>query len=446
MDHRLEFLDQTALELMRVTGRRQLMQCIWVYEGPIDIEGLQRFHRNMAQSLGHRLIELSPLPFGRPRWVRPVGPPPPMLVAEQPVPREDLLAWADGLAAVPIDPVHGPAWQMVVQPFTDGSTAVCMLGSHVTGDGVGSLLVFYEAIVGTIRDPGYALAGSRTRAKAVRSDLCQAVCDLPQTARALGKAARLVRDSRAGILASLTARRTTSPDDDAVVQVPSTAVVVDSEQWSERARLLGGNAFTLMAGFTARFGERMARVRPSDGLVTLLMAVNLRESLDDDRALAMAFGKAVIDPASVIVDQTDARAEIRRARAAALSEPDPALGLMPLVPWLPRGAVRVLADLLFAYSEDLPVSCSNLGELVPQLADLDGTPATYLLTRSLDANVRLGDLRRSHGHLVAVSSQINGQVSICLEGYELGAENSRNRLRDVAEQTLADFGLTGRVD
>jgi len=446
MEHRLEFLDQTALELMRATGRRQLMQCVWVYDGPINVEGLERFHRNFTASGGHRLVEPSPLPFGRPRWVSPVGPPPPIMVADKSLPREDLLEWADSLASVPIDPVHGPAWQLVVQPFTDGSTAVCMLGSHVTGDGVGSMMVIYEAIVGQIRDPGYGLEGSRTRAEATMSDLRQAVRDLPLTARAVGSAVHLLRNSRADIVASLRARRPASPQDDPEVKVPSTAVFVDAEHWNQRARQLGGNAFTLVSAFTARFGEQMGRARASDGRVTLLMAFNLRESLDDVRALAMAFGKAVIDPEMVLTDQADARTEVRRARADALSTPDPALALMPLVPWLPRSAVKLLADLMFAYSDDLPVSCSNLGELVPQLALLDGTPADSMFLRSLDANVRLGDLRRSHGHLVAVSSQINGQVSICLEGYELGAENSRNRLRDVAEQTLADFGLTGRVD
>lgn len=77
-DHRLEFLDQAALELMRATGRNQLMQCVWVYEHSLNEEGLKRFHDNLYASLGSRLIERSPLPFGRPRWVRPAGSPAPI--------------------------------------------------------------------------------------------------------------------------------------------------------------------------------------------------------------------------------------------------------------------------------------------------------------------------------------------------------------------------------
>ena len=56
-DHRLEFLDQAALELMRATGRNQLMQCVWVYEHPLSDEGLKRFHHNLYASLGSRLID-----------------------------------------------------------------------------------------------------------------------------------------------------------------------------------------------------------------------------------------------------------------------------------------------------------------------------------------------------------------------------------------------------
>ena len=69
-EHRLSFMDETGLELMRATGRDQLIQCVWVYEHPIDMHGLERFHRNVAASCGNRLVERSPLLFGRPRWVR----------------------------------------------------------------------------------------------------------------------------------------------------------------------------------------------------------------------------------------------------------------------------------------------------------------------------------------------------------------------------------------
>jgi len=36
-------------------------------------------------------------------------------------------------------------------------------------------------------------------------------------------------------------------------------------------------------------------------------------------------------------------------------------------------------------------------------------------------------------------------VSISVEGYQLDAENSRERLRELAHRALDDFGLTGVI-
>jgi hypothetical protein len=92
------------------------------------------------------------------------------------------------------------------------------------------------------------------------------------------------------------------------------------------------------------------------------------------------------------------------------------------------------------------VSCSNLGDLPPDLAQVDGTAAEYVLIRALDTDVTMGELERSHGQLVVVSGRINGKISISVEAYELGAENSKERLRSVVTQTLGEFGLTGVIN
>jgi hypothetical protein len=120
--------------------------------------------------------------------------------------------------------------------------------------------------------------------------------------------------------------------------------------------------------------------------------------------------------------------------------------LLPLLPWLPHGAVKGVVDLLFSYSDDLPVSCSNLGELPPEIGCVDGTPADFVFLRGVDKNVTLGEMQRSHGQVVVVSSRINGRISISVEAYEFGAANTKAHLRDVATQTLAEFGLHGVID
>jgi hypothetical protein len=444
-EHRLEFFDQTAFELMRATGRGQLMQCVWVYEHAVDFEGLRRFHRNIADSLGGRRIERSPLPFGRPRWVQPVQAPSEIQINETPRPRDELMDWADELATLPIDPEHGPTWYLVVQPLTDGSTAISMVASHVIGDGTAAGLAIFEAVTGNVRDGGYDRPDSRPRRQALAADARQVLRDLPQTRRALATGAKLVWSKRRDFARSRKARlRGESLDE--IVHVPSVAAFVDIDEWDARAESLGGNSYSLLVGVTAKLAERLGRRRKSDGAVTLVIAINLRESLEDDRALAMAFANATVDPEKVTVDLTESRAVVRESRQLAKDQTDPAMELFPLMPWLPKAAVKGVAELLFSYSEDLPVSCSNLGDLPPQIAQVDGTTAEEVVLRALDQNVTRREIERSHGQLVVVSARLNGKVVISVEAYEIGAENTKQRLRELAEATLTEFGLTSVIE
>ena len=444
-EHRLEFFDQTAFELMRATGRGQLMQCVWVYEHPVDYEGLRRFHRNIADSLGGRRIERSPLPFGRPRWVQPSHAPSEIQINETPRPRDELMQWADELGTLPIDPEYGPTWYLVVQPLTDGSTAISMVASHVIGDGTAAGLAIFEAVTGNVRDGGYDRPGIRTRRQALAADARQVIRDLPATRKAVVQGAKLVYAKRKELAQSRKARASGTPADE-FVTVPSVAVVIDAAEWDARAESLGGNGYSLLVGITAKLAERLGRRRKSDGAVTLVIAINLRESLEDDRALAMAFANATVDPDKVTVDLTESRAVVRESRQTAKDQTDPAMELFPLMPWLPKAAVKGVAELLFSYSEDLPVSCSNLGDLPPQIAQVDGTTAEVVILRALDQNVTLQEMRRSHGQLVVVSARINGKVVISVEAYEIGAENSKERLRGLAEQTLTEFGLNAVIE
>lgn len=441
-EHRLEFLDQTALELHRVTGRGQLMQCVWIYDHPVNEEGLQRFHHNLYESLGGRLIERSPLPFGRPRWVRPVGPPPPIQRAEKSRPRSEVMDWADELGSLPIDPEDGPGWQLGVLPLDGGSTAVSIVASHVIGDGAGALMAVFEAVTGNIRDTGYEPRGARPPARAVLADLSRAVRDLPLSARTVVKAVKMLRDKRKEFARARAAQAHTSEGE--YVIVPSAAFQVDVADWDARAAALGGNSYSLLAGFAARLSEHIGRHR-ADGDVSLLIAINTRESLDDDRALAMAFASANVDPTKVTIDLTESRAAVREARQKAKVDVDPTRELLPLIPWLPKKAVKGIVDLMFSYSEDLPVSCSNLGDLPADLARVDGTLAESVFIRALDTNVTIGELQRSHGQLVVVSGRINGKISVSIEAYQLDAQNSRERLCAIVSTTLAEFGLDVEV-
>jgi hypothetical protein len=75
----------------------------------------------------------------------------------------------------------------------------------------------------------------------------------------------------------------------------------------------------------------------------------------------------------------------------------------------------------------------------------DGTDAEYTILRGVDQNVRLADLERAGGQLVVVAGHIGGRITIDIVGYQVGAENSKPRLRALAADTLAEFDLTGEI-
>src|ERR1700754_828997 len=137
MDNRLSFTDQLLFLGQRATGQELVMQAVWIYEHPVDLDGLRRFHHNFGYGLFGRRIERSPLPFGRHRWVSALGPQSELDIAESPRPRSELSDWADERAQLPIDPEGGSAWHVGVQPMTDGSAAVSLVLSHCLSDGLG---------------------------------------------------------------------------------------------------------------------------------------------------------------------------------------------------------------------------------------------------------------------------------------------------------------------
>jgi len=447
-EDRLAFIDQATYQLMRTTGRAQLMQCVWVYEHPVDFDEVRRFHRDFGYGLAGRRIERSPLPFGRHRWVSSEGPAADIDFAERARPRAELSDWADERAQLAVDPEWGPGWHLGVLPMTDGSTAVSVAGSHCLIDGVGALLTIVDAVKGNTRHLGYPAPKSRTRLRAMASDARHTVQGMPEVGRTLVAAAKLAyrhRDDFARPAAAQPLSISADDGEDTVV-MPAIAIYVDLDDWDACAQSLGGISYSLLAGFAAKFAERMGRVRADDGAVTLLIALSDRTSLDDTRANAMAFANVSLDPTSVTKDLSGSRVAIRQALKMSRDVPDETLQLLPLVPLVPKRALKHVVELFFGQADDLPVSCSNLGDIDPALGRLDGTDAEYVLLRGVDQHVSRQAIERIGGQLVVVGGRINGKISIGVVGYQPGAENTKTHLREVAAQTLAAFDLSGVID
>jgi hypothetical protein len=444
-DNRLELIDQATLLSMRATGRGQLMQMSWLYTHPVDFDGLKRFHQNLGYGLYGRRIERSPVPFGRHRWVSTPGPASDIDFAPHPRPRAELSDWIDERVQLPIDPETGPAWRLSVLPLTDGSTAISIVGSHCICDGGGALFTMACAANGVTEDFGYPPPRSRSRLRGALADTRQTVRDLPAITRAAAAVTKLVLASRRQTQAAQAPSTAAAlgPEYDREFIVPAVTIFVDIADWDARANALGGNSYSLLAGLAAKFAERIGR-READGSVTLLAAVSQR-TLEDTRANAMSLGKASVDPEPVTTDLSGIRAALKTAVAAVRESNDDLGPLLPVIPLIPERVMKRAAGALFGFG-NLPVACSNMGDLDASIGRPDGTQADYVYLRGVDRQMTRREHEQANGELVLVSGRIAGKVSVGVIAYQPGAENSKAALRELAAKTLAEFELTGVID
>lgn len=443
---RLAYIDQATFLSWRATGRAQLAQYVWVYPRMVDMDRLRRFHDDLGYGLAGRLIEPSTLPFGRHRWVAANGPAAPLDVAET-RPPDQLGTWIDERSQRPIDPVLGPGWHLGVLTMTDGATAVSLVVSHCLLDGGGSLRTLVDAVSGDRRYFGYRQPHSRKPLAALFADLRQVGRDLPEIGRTVVAAAKFAYRSRHEIASSGGSRPAAGPghgpdSDDVAVCLPAVSAIVDVKEWDARAHDLGGTSYSLLAGFAAVLGERLGRAHPTDGTVTLLIAMSDRAGPRDLRGNAMKIATATVDPGLAPTDLVPTRSVVRAALTALRDVPDEKHELLPITPFVPKRAVRRTADVVFG---DLPVSCSNLGEAPAAIVRPDGTDAEYVLFRPADQNVTREAIERSGGQLVLAAGRVAGTMSIGVIGYQVGAANSREWLADQVVETLGQFGLKGAI-
>ncbi|MEZ0355549.1 hypothetical protein [Mycobacterium sp. SA01] len=448
-DNRLVLMDQAFYAGHHAAGQREVMQVGWLYHHPVDLEALQRFRDKLSQGMMGRLIERSPLPFGRWRWVS--DPKPAELdVATVPRPRDELGDWFDERTQLPIDPESGPGWRISVTPLGDGSTAISLVLSHYVIDGIGAAVAVTQALLGMPVDLGYPPPRSRSRLQALVQDIREAAKDAPDVARAVFAGAKEARRRQQDVVhsqaqASLPAATPTSGADDIVI-VPNIWIRLRLDDWNARAEALGGTASALAAAFTARLDRHMGRRHGDADDVRMLLTVNTR-TMDDSRAVAVSFVRVGIDPTDAASDLTAARTAIKQALKDAKDTPDESAELVALTPFTPKRAWKHLMD--YAVSDpEQPAVCSNLGDTGPAASRPDGTLCDGMFARGASQNVTRGWLERTGSQLhvfVGTSMEMN-QVGVCVRGYQPGSVTTRAELRELAERTLTEFELSGEID
>jgi acyl transferase domain-containing protein/acyl-CoA synthetase (AMP-forming)/AMP-acid ligase II/NADPH:quinone reductase-like Zn-dependent oxidoreductase/acyl carrier protein len=439
---RLAWLDHLACEQLRATRRRQLMQCIWLYDREVDRAGLAKTYERFVAMSFNRHIELSPLLIARPRWVKPAGPPEPIVENPEILPRTKLMKWASEHARLPIDPFSGPAWRIALQRFDDGTTAVSVVGSHQVIDGLGGLRAIAAAANGVSVPSQYMTQGTRGWLAGLLSDARQILADAPRTAAAITRLARANWRKFSPSLLKLGSDP--RHDRSSLVSLPAVALSVDSRVWDDCSRRLGGSPNTLFAGFVAALASHLGRCNPYNGTVSLLVPVDTRRGLQDDRALAIEFRTLKLSPSGLSSDLRLVNEAFLASKTDETKALDP---LLPAIAWMPQRVTKALVNELFDYTDSLPVSCSNIGTLPDGLALIDGAPCARMLTRAVDVNVTREDLERSNGHLVVVSSRYDRMVSVCIEACKLDPKpTTTEELRIAVLRTLADFQLDAVVE
>jgi hypothetical protein len=440
MSNVLDLIDQSAFRGEQAIGATNRLQCVWVYNRAINIDGLRQFHHHLQRGRLSRRIECSPLPFGRHRWVSPSDQSDLEIVA-MPRPREEFDAWLGEQADTPLDAEHGPGWHLAVLPFTDGGAGVSLVISHTLIDGVGLCEALADAASGRHDPINWPAAASRRRRQALREDTRQFADDIAAIGRAVVATARFARShpGGAGSGAQLpSALRSPFVGPNERVAVAKATIFVDADQWDTRAHSLGGTSNTLLAALAAGLAQRAGRVT-GDGFATLAIPVNERAD-GDTRANAITAVDIVVDPAAATRDLREIRAAIKQALIRRQEIPDERLTLLPLAPLLPHWLIRRMASV--ALGGETTSGSSNLGTVNPAANRPDGTDADCFAVKSFFVGAIEATIHQTGGLLGLLSGRVHGQVFVSVVAYQPGRSNSSDGLRQHISSVLSEFSLT----
>jgi hypothetical protein len=439
MSNVLDLVDHTIFSLERAAGTTSVIQCVWVYDRTVDIDGLRRFHRHLQRGRLARRIELSPLPFGRYRWVAP-GHQPDLEVVATPRPREEFEAWLGEQANTDLDAEHGPGWHLAVLPFTDGGAGVSVVASHCLTDAVGLCEALADAASGYDNAINWPAAGSRPRWQALREDARQTVRDIPGIGRAVIAAANFVRRNRgdAGSAPPAPAPRPWAVEP---ITLPTATIFIDADEWDARARSLGGTSNTLLAALSARLAQRVGRVS-GDGSVTLTMPISQR-SAGDTRANAITNVDITVDPAPATTDLRAMRAATKQALTRAQEQPDERWTLLPLLPLVPGRLRKRWVGV--ATNSAASVGASNVGLVNPAVNRPDGTEARHFVVKSLSSGMTEAMMHQQGGLLSLLSGRAHGWVFVSVVAFQPDHPNSNDNLRQHVSSVLSEFSLTSSM-
>lgn len=438
-DDVLCYMDQGSFVGLRALGRGPVLQLTWLYSHAIDHAAVTAFSELLAQGLLGRLIQRSPLPWGRHRWVTNPAPGP-VEWFRDPLPRECLPRLRRELLDLTVDPERGPGWRLAVQALEGGGCALTLLVSHTIADMHAVSNAVADAVAGRRLDYGFPGPSWRWSPVMLARDSVESLRALPAVCRAVVALARRPRKGHASSQRSRLPAHSNRDRFEAAVDVPLVQVVMDAEACRKRASDIGVASNTLVMAFVARLAFRLGRVDAS-GRVKLVLPVSDRHS-GDRRGNALRSITVMADPDVCINDPRALQRDLKAALASLLRNGDDFSPFFPLIPYVPLWLVRRLER--EAIGEGLDVGCSLIGHLPLDLQRPCGEAS--LLQASPLERYTASELERLGGVLFVACYRVSERLSCTVSAYVPSRVTSREELMPFVRDALADVDLGGTIN
>ena len=437
-DDVLCYMDQGSFVGLRALGRGPALHLTWLYRQALNEAAVREFAERLTRGLLGRLLQRSPLPWGRHRWVaNPV--PGPVLWFHDPIPIECLPKLRPVLLHLPLDPERGPGWRLAVQALEGGGCALTMLVSHTIADMQAASQAIADAVAGRGLDLGLPGPSWRWSPVMLARDSIESLRALPDVCHAL---VALVRQSRKGTAAPWRSNpRARSSRDylEPAVDVPIAQVVMNAGTCRQRASELGVARKTLILAFAARLAFRMGRVYAS-GHVKLVLPVSDRHS-GDRRGNALRSITVMAVPDACRSDPRGLQRNLKTALAFLFRRGDDISPLFPLIPYVPLRLARCLERV--ALGADLPVGCSLADELPPDMNRPCGEAS--LLQISPLERYTASELERLGGVLFIGSYCVGERLFVSVYGYVPDRVTTSAELAPLVRDALTDMDLCGTI-
>lgn len=432
----LSFADQGMVLAHTVGGQQTVIQLLWRYHRPVNLEMLKRFREHLAHGLLTRLVEPAQLPFGRYRW-RVFSPElAPLELDSSPISTDALHDWIDQQVTQPLDPVSGPAWSFSAQRLNDQSTVVSLVVSHCIGDGVRTVSAVTAAVRGERRSFSFPFRPTYHSASAITAELIRAAKDVPATLSALIALLKKLRTTQPSTKQS----KTSASVDDQNVSFPSCFIRVPLADWDAKAKSFGANRITMLTSLTAEFANLLGRT--CNGDVHLFIPVNRREGLSDSDAnsISLATLKVAVDTPKKRLSEL--QRQLKSTLLKARREPDLLASLLPLVPFVPKRAFSAAGHMAIDTLATLPVTCSYMGDLPEDILKIDGEAADLFSFRGVDRQARVCDMEARQGVATLLSGAIPGFLLLNFVAYQPGVVTQTQHLHALTEKLLANHDIS----